>query len=154
MKFYRQSAVWTPNHKNFITVMQNEIIKTAKVVLGYFILSILTDLSEYNLPVSCEQLKLWWFSAGRIPCRYRVNGVFIVSSVYTTEVMPPKRARVSAECAIANIIQFMRFMEIMTTITVSQWWWWNQWCSKWLFIWGDRSVSVVYIFIWYRNASL
>jgi hypothetical protein len=36
---------------------------------------------------------------------------FIVSSVYTKEVMPPKRARVSAECAIANIMQFMRFME-------------------------------------------
>jgi hypothetical protein len=30
--------------KNFITVMQNEINKTAKVVVGCFILSILTDL--------------------------------------------------------------------------------------------------------------
>jgi hypothetical protein len=29
--------------------------------------------AEYNLRVSCEQLKPWWFSADRIPCRYRVN---------------------------------------------------------------------------------
>jgi hypothetical protein len=32
---------------------------------------------------------------------------FIVSSVYTKQIMPPKRARVSAECAIANIMRFM-----------------------------------------------
>jgi hypothetical protein len=77
-KFYCQSAVWKPNRKNFITVMQNEITKTSKVVVGYFILSILTDLcsilSKRNIICRCE---------GRIPCRYRVNGVFIVSSVYT-----------------------------------------------------------------------
>jgi hypothetical protein len=35
-------SILTPNRKNFITVMQNEINKTAKVVVGYFILSILT----------------------------------------------------------------------------------------------------------------
>jgi hypothetical protein len=31
----------------------------------------------------------------------------------------------------------------------------NRWCWKWfgLFIWGDRSVSVVCLFIWYRNCK-
>jgi hypothetical protein len=48
------------NRKNFITVMQNEINKTAKVVVEYFILSILTDL--------CSIL-----SKRNIICQYRVN---------------------------------------------------------------------------------
>jgi hypothetical protein len=49
-----------PNRKNFITVTQNEINKTAKVVVGYFILDILTDL--------CSIL-----SKRNIIYRYRVN---------------------------------------------------------------------------------
>ena len=43
---------------------------------------------------------------------------FIVSSVYTTEVMPPKRARVSAECAIANIMRFMEQYDNNDSVTV------------------------------------
>ena len=43
---------------------------------------------------------------------------FIVSSVYTKEVMPPKRARVSAECAIANIMRFMEQYDNNDSVTV------------------------------------
>jgi hypothetical protein len=43
---------------------------------------------------------------------------FIVSSVYTTEVMPPKIARVSAECAIANIMRFMEQYDNNDSVTV------------------------------------
>ena len=46
---------------------------------------------------------------------------------------------------------------IMTTVTVSQIRWWNQWCWKWFWIVylgiGNRSVSVVCLFIWYKNAK-
>jgi Tfp pilus assembly protein PilE len=44
---------------------------------------------------------------------------FIVSSVYTKDVMPPKRARVSAECAIANIMQFMEQYDNNDSVTVT-----------------------------------
>jgi hypothetical protein len=43
---------------------------------------------------------------------------FIVSSVYTTEVMPPKIARVSAECAIANNMRFMEQYDNNDSVTV------------------------------------
>jgi malonyl CoA-acyl carrier protein transacylase len=43
---------------------------------------------------------------------------FIVSSVYTKEVMPPKRARVLAECAIANIMRFMEQYDNNDSVTV------------------------------------
>ena len=44
---------------------------------------------------------------------------FIVSSVYTIkEVMPPKKARVSAECAIANIMRFMEHYDNNDSVTV------------------------------------
>jgi hypothetical protein len=43
---------------------------------------------------------------------------FIVSSVFTKEVMPPKRARVSSECAIANIMRFMEQYDNNDSVTV------------------------------------
>jgi hypothetical protein len=43
---------------------------------------------------------------------------FIVSSVYTKDVMPPKRARVSEECTIANIMQFMEQYDNNDSVTV------------------------------------
>ena len=43
---------------------------------------------------------------------------FIVSSVYTKEVMPPKRASVLAECAIANIMGFMKQYDNNDSVTV------------------------------------
>jgi hypothetical protein len=41
-----------------------------------------------------------------------------IDSVYTKEVMPTKRARVSAECAIANIMRFMEHYDNNDTVTV------------------------------------
>ena len=44
--------------------------------------------------------------------------MFYVYSVYTKDVMPTKGARVSAECAIANIMRFMEHYYNNDTVTV------------------------------------
>jgi hypothetical protein len=47
-----------------------------------------------------------------------LSSEFNGSSVYTKEVMPPKRAKVSAECVIANIMRFIERYDNNDTVTV------------------------------------
>jgi hypothetical protein len=77
---------------------------------------------------------------------------FIVSSVYTKQVMPPKRARVSR----MRNCKYYAIYAIYGTI-------WQQWqCHSDDGVISDvendldclNGETVVYLFIWYRNASL
>ena len=67
-----------------------------------------------------------------------------VSSVYTLEVMPPKRARVSAECAIANIMHLWKMMTTVTELMVKS----VMLKMIWIVYMGRQVSAVVRLFIY------